>query len=336
MYCSRFFENDLIKFHPQKNIISAFRELASLIKCDSSIDRSNFTTHPLCIQRLDIPESRNISLEQCMYEQATYVANFSNCKKVLWSGGIDSTAALISIMLYDNNFDYNIICTTSSIEEYPWFYDKYVSKMRHSIETSNPNDFYNKVFDGSAVITGQLGDHLFFDYLTIEHKHILLDSPWEVLKLFVNKEKDTCVNMLDIYARNSPIGIKTVEDMYWWLKFIFDWHADFYKPSLVLNKPSNISDHIPFYGSNGFQSWALHNYHSIKISTWDNMSNHKQPLKQYIFDFTKDEQYLNNKQKQNSFKLAFGNQTMMFKHHCLYDNYETPDLKYFLKDCYDT
>lgn len=335
MYCSKFFEDNLIRFnYPKKNVLVAFKEItSSIIKCNSILDRSNFYPHPLLIHAPKIPKIKNISFEQCMYDRAIELSNITGPKKILWSGGIDSTALLISLIKYDSEFNYEIICRPSSLQEYPMFYEKYVSKMHHTIETNNVKDFFNKIFDNSIVITGYLGDELFFNFLMVKNKDIPLEQSWKSLIPLLKNEQDLCVDILETHVLNSPISIKTVGDLYWWINFAFDWTTEIYRPGLVLDNAKNIANHIPFFASDNFQSWALYNYHDIKIPTWNEMHKHKRHLKQYIYEFTKDKEYFDNKQKEDSYTLGFNRERMKFKRHCLYDDYSSPNtLVDFLKE----
>jgi hypothetical protein len=337
LFCSKSFQDKLINYnYPNKNILIALKEIAGLIYCEAPLDRANFYPHPLLIQAPKIPKIKNVSLDECMYERAIEISNMIGRKKILWSGGLDSTATLIALMKYDDISNYQIVCRKSSIEEYPEFYKKYVSKMNYTIETNSVNNFYNKVFDDSIVVTGCLGDHLFFDYLMIKNMEISLDKSWKSLIDILVNEKELCVDILEKHVLNSPISINTVGDMYWWIKFALDWSGDIYKFGLSLDNPKNVSNHMPFFGTDKFQSWALHNYNDIRITQLNEMYKHKHQLKKYIYKFTKDQNYFNNKNKENSYKLGFNSEQMKFKRHCLYDDYTSPSslVDFFNEHCY--
>ena len=332
LYFTSYFLKRLEKYNfPNINQLIALSELGSIAGA-GNIDRLNYSQSPLYINTINVPLARNISLEECFYNKAIELSKIKETKKILWSGGIDSTALLVSLILNDKDFNYKIICRESSIKEYPLFYEKWVSKMNHEIRTDKTSIFFNDIFKDSLVITGYCGDCLVCNYDVVKDTSIELNEPWQKVMKLVTREKDLVYDIIEQHIKHGPVPIKTTNDLYLWLNFLFDWQEDTYKVTMRLDDPKKTVNHVPYYNTEDFQSWALYNFEDITIKTWDNIKTHKKHFKDYIYNFTKDDVYKINKQKIISFPLGF--QESPYTHDLLYDNYEAPTFLQFIKDYY--
>ena len=82
---------------------------------------------------------------------------------LLWSGGIDSTAVLISFLKSiseEQKRMFHIIMSKRSIEEYKLFYDNYVDGKLDVIWTDKQNyvDVYKMALNRGYTVTGDCGD----------------------------------------------------------------------------------------------------------------------------------------------------------------------------------
>jgi hypothetical protein len=299
--------------YPGKKSLMAVENITKLLGKICPIDRTEYIDHPFPIHPIPIPKAMPMSFDECMFLRAKEISEITEKKKILWSGGIDSTALLVALLKYDSEFDYEIVCTPSSLKEYPWFFEKYIKQKKHCIiDEKNPTVFFKNIFDGSYIITGHLGDQLFMNFSIVKKNNLELHSHWsEVFKLVDQQHMEMASFILKTHVEKSPVEIKTVEDIYWWIHFVFDWHSDIFRYSWVLNNPSEIKKHLAFYNTPEFQSWALFNNQKLKIHHWDNLHLHKREIKQYIYEYTHDSEYLLNKYKCNSFTLQF---TQIMRH----------------------
>ena len=104
-------------------------------------------------------------------------------------------------------------------------------------------------------------------------------------------------------VEKSPVKIKTLFDFLWWMNFSLKWqHVSlrmFY--SIEDGKFSLENNFIHFFSAKDFQKWSISN-HECKIKeTW---KSYKYVAKECIYDFHKDEDYLLNKEKEQSLKDA--------------------------------
>lgn len=246
---------------------------------------------------------------------------------VAWSGGIDSTAVALSLIeTKPTNKDLEIICTRTSIEEYPAFYDTH----KAIITIIENDDFFNvKYLEPTGVlVTGDVGDLLFgatrlvYSYADGVDKK---DQPWQDiflkwddpfrLKTAVGvateqpwgpKELASFIQIIEEHISVAPFEIKTAFDLLWWLHFTSKMNYDqMNTTSIIINKnlpliTSNkfdISKRKAFFQNQDFQLWSMAN-HKEKF-TGGNIT-YKQPAKDFIFKMNGDEEYFKNKGKELS------------------------------------
>ena len=179
--------------YPGKKSLMAVENITKLLGKICPIDRTEYIDHPFPIHPIPIPKAMPISLDECMFLRAKEISEITEKKKILWSGGIDSTALLVALLKYDSEFNYEIVCTPSSLKEYPWFFEKYIKQKKHCIiDEKNPTVFFKNIFDGSYIITGHLGDQLFMNFLIVEDDVFLASK----LKYLFDKRQD--INLVKV------------------------------------------------------------------------------------------------------------------------------------------
>ena len=131
-----------------------------------------------------------------------------------------------------------------------------------------------------------------------------LNAPWEetFLKSLVaaglEKNPAGWKQWIQPLLDKSPVKIITTFDILWWLNITLKWQHvvlrifNFRKE--LKKEDFNSVDH--FFRTDDFQKWSFAN-HENKLPDKSNWATYKQPLKQYIFDYTKDEYYFKNKLK---------------------------------------
>lgn len=319
---------------PLKNKIKSHLEFKNILTNVFLCDRTDSGFNIFPMKYSNIPEAKSIDLDDCMDRRAQELNMLSGKKIILWSGGIDSTALLVSMMKRNEINNYEICYTKTSIEEYPWFFEKYIrnSNSKFLDVKNNVNVFYNDIFnDGDIdfIITGYNGDHIFgVDYNCVTDKSISLESDWKVALNLVGKELEVFIESV---AKKSPYQIKTIEDLYHYIYFVFDWNYDIYNNGLLLKDVSKIKKHIPFYDTEYFQSWRLYHFDSLKIHSWDNMKNNKFVAKKYIYDFTKEKDYFKYKQKEISTKKLFSDYSRHNFHNYIMEDFSSGNIKYMKK-----
>jgi len=243
---------------------------------------------------------------------------------VAWSGGIDSTAVAISLLeTQPANKTLEILCTETSIEEYPAFYNKH----KNVITVISNDDFFSLKYlqpDG-VLITGDVGDLLFgatrlvYSYADGVDKK---DQPWQNIFLhwddpfrlknvsidytWGTTETTNFIQQIEEHISVAPFEIKTAFDLLWWLHFTSKMNYDqFNTTSIIVNKnlplitnnKFDITKRSSFYQNQEFQRWSMAN-HKEKF-TGGNIT-YKQPAKDFIFKMNNDYDYYKNKGKELS------------------------------------
>lgn len=233
--------------------------------------------------------------------------------QILWSGGIDSTLALVSIFKELEKRDdlecLEILLSKDSIAEHSTFFRDVIEKKLRYILFEPP--IYDFLDAEKIIVTGEHGDQLFG---SDKAQHFVITNQAfrsfeELLPLVIarklgsTKSVDSIISYLMPQIEKSPVKIETLFDFLWWMNFSLKWQH----VSLRMFYPKEDKrffldeNFLHFFSAKDFQNWSISN-HSLKIKkTW---KSYKFIAKECIFDFHKDENYLLNKEKEQSLKDA--------------------------------
>ena len=219
---------------------------------------------------------------------------------VHWSGGIDSTAILAAMLKnYDAAFLENVhICLNiSSVEENSDFFVKYILNKFRLVDSAywRPNE---DVLSKYIHVTGHFADQLYTSGKLREK---------EVQQAGIINSKILKTELTEVLRYESAkydIEIETQGDLYWWIVFNYCWSEVGFKDIIeftdVMNqKIYNLYNNnwIGWYGSTSYQSWGVSNK---TRSVYSDAKTYKMEIKEYIYDFDKNSQYLLNKEKVSS------------------------------------
>lgn len=275
----------------------------------SNNTKSNLTFSEICDQRaLDI-------VNQARDEQRPI--------HVFWSGGIDSTAALIALLKNIDPKDQKELITVflnkESIDEYPYFYTNVILP---NLKVRVIDDSYDFLLGNPIIVTGELGDQLFGsvimdDLLNLQSSRSNIDIFHQPYKSVMPKflryrlktdDKELVANLMDYLfplIEKCPWPIVSMYDCLWWMNFTLKWqHVDqrfsvgFHLETLDLFNSYKLCAH--FFKTEAFQQWSVANP-DLKIkNTW---ASYKFPAKEYIYEFSKDKCYFEDKHKVPSISL---------------------------------
>jgi hypothetical protein len=305
----------------------------------------NATSHFL-IPMPDLSMSEPRSLTELMDQrgQDIYINSKKINKKimVMWSGGIDSTAVLVSMLKSIPPEEYRdrlVVCLSSdSILENFKFYKNIISN-RIPIIHKTIVDVNQQFLEKYLLLTGELGDAVFgpavgkYTHLVKEEKHLLpyknnLQLLYSTLILFDEVHPECTgkwlVNKINENLEEvNPIQIVSVADWWWWVYVNFKWvnniFVPFHSSDLRKNHRESISPMLTrefldntFFHTDYFHRWSYNNLHNFLPDK--TITSHKKEIKQYIFDFDKNMEFLINKKKQVSigFDLVDGMQRNKF------------------------
>ena len=257
------------------------------------------------------------SFSEVCADRAAFIAqkSFAENRKIqiLWSGGIDSTLALVSIFKELEKRDelnrLEILLSKESVAEYPKFFRDVIEKRLNYVFFEPP--IYDFLDAEKVIVTGEHGDQIFGSD-KIQH-YVNTNQAFrpfeEILPIMIARKLgstelvDSLISFLMPQIEKSPVKIKTLFDFLWWMNFSLKWqHVSlrmFY--SIEDERFSIDKNFIHFFSAENFQNWSISN-HDLKIKkTW---KSYKYIAKECIYDFHKDEYYLLNKEKEQSLKDA--------------------------------
>ncbi|MDC7982225.1 hypothetical protein PQJ75_00635 [Rhodoplanes sp. TEM] len=246
------------------------------------------------------------TLAEIMMERATELVAMGRPLKVFWSGGVDSTAMIVSLLRAGARPDQvEIYLTTDGIAEYQWFFSKVIYGGRLPFRLIRPTESQAPTIGlreypdprgrrrvdprptpgpGDVWVTGELFNCLFGPHNakidiareTDEQADYRLRVPGRVLD-FIAPLIDGC-----------PRPLAGFPDLAWYQMFTCHWVK--HKHRFVMNLPRKPDGYIRFCDTPDFQRWALTNAEP-KMKDERGRPCYKHPLKRFIFEFTGDEAY---------------------------------------------
>lgn len=236
-----------------------------------------------------------------------------------WSGGIDSTSILVSILKVANSDVLSrlvIACNQESIQENAYLYYKYIDQKIQVIALDKftiTQDNYNKILilDGEAAgsIVGwrgltRLSNYKLFDFL---------DTDWRSLKdltKIIPGSNSFVIELILESIKYSQVPINTVYDFIWWYGFNYVIEDMVltkmiaYTHELTPAQSKHLLDNgmFRFYTHPLMQQWSMtslpHRREKIRIS-------HKWHQKNYIYQFDRNDLWYSYKKQQSSYGNEF-------------------------------
>lgn len=230
---------------------------------------------------------------------------------ILWSGGIDSTTAVTAFLKLNQRLDLiTVVCNQDAIRENSRFY---YEQLRGRVKLKATELFMQEFRQGlitDLVVNGEHGD-LTAGY-EFQYDMVNLFGP-EFLRLpttranmtrfflanGMTEQASNCwYDLIIASAESSPRPIETAFDFGWWVSFNWRWQWGAEKFRIRFPKCDNYE---PFFSSDLIQNWSVNQTQpDLRL-----MSDFKPEFKQFIFDYTGDEEYFKHKIKHNSITLYF-------------------------------
>ncbi|MDP3645487.1 MAG: hypothetical protein Q8R25_00160 [bacterium] len=308
--------------------LAGFKRYADFFKIfkstDAFIDRTGTISIPLHTKSIfSIPPYRVFekTYEDICNERAVdllrHAEKSGRTLYVFWSGGIDSTLVLTSLLKYATPLQKkNIIALMSeeSIAENPNFYRDHIhGKLR--VESSVRFPYI--LGDEHVLVSGELNDQLFGSELmgtlmerfgnTVPHNPYNRDM---FITFFSEKIGDMeaavwYVDLFEHFMKSAPVSLSTNHDFIWWITFAGKWQEVYMRMiSYVASRNAHCitkeylaSHYFAFFNTDDFQLWSMNNLDKKIKDEW---RTYKWPAKKIIYNFTKDANYRDNKTKRGS------------------------------------
>ncbi len=304
-----------ISFSSTKKDVELFRQVHGIISDSWLVDRSNIIQLPFKSISTDeyalASSSNSIDIEAASYKRSLDLIKTNKPLYVLWSGGIDSTFVVVSLLLAGiHKEQLYIVCNQDSIKENYNFF-KLLQPLSNIVSTENTIQKLKYSSIDGLILSAEHGDLLYGYDFSSEMLQIFgqdyLNQPAtreNITKFFTHKkmsiESANC--WFDIFVESAKMSnrpIKTTYDFSWWVGFNWRWQYALEKFRMrFLTLPNSTT----FFSGIDMQNWAV--YHEQPKLTC--LKDFKPEYKQLIFKYNKDEDYLNNKIKHESTTLYYG------------------------------
>lgn len=248
----------------------------------------------------------SLSWEDCCFQRSQELLKLNKKKYYIsYSGGIDSTTAMISLLKNWKPEDLKkivLFMSHDSILENINFFNSHLKDF--PIECALGDASHLLLNDDSVLITGELGDQLFGAEAVGEISKLFgeqaIHYPFTDIapKLFtqITGSKKTGLSLFERLhpcTAESPIQLNSAFDFFWWINFSQKWQYVKYRflELETWNPKAIYGKHVlHFYDTLYFQNWSLKN-HDLKIK--NNWESYKFTAKEYIYNFTKNIDDLN-------------------------------------------
>jgi hypothetical protein len=255
------------------------------------------------------------SLEQVFEHRVKYYCNQHNKINLFWSGGIDSTSMVVGFLNHCNHLDQiRVIYSPFSVYENRPFMD-FLRKNFPTLEMLDiSGDVYLTTQLDGVVVTGHGADEFtgsldesFVDKVGIDG----LSQPW---RDYITPD---LVDFCEQYFALAGRPIETVLEARWWYYAITKSQVFPVTVNSFMNNTTDATD-SGFFNCNEFEDYMYFNTDKLIGDTY---TTYKQFLKQYIYMFDGNQDFLHNGRKVNSIQMplyqikmmALQNQYWIFK-----------------------
>jgi hypothetical protein len=226
------------------------------------------------------PEWRNCCLERAREILKTYQGKIY----LAWSGGIDSTTLVASILEVASPEDRKrlvIVLSHHSVLENPGYFERYLLDLpRFNILTDLSSRL---VQEDSVLVTGELGDQIFgSDFLmNLDFKK----SYEETVPALIGRR---VFERLRPIVAEAPFPLRTTHDFFWWFNFTQKWQFVKYRAyeHTTWDLRAAYGKHLlHFFDTVDFQLWSLQNHDLKHRGDW---STYKAAAKDFLCELTND------------------------------------------------
>lgn len=295
------------------------------------VDRTGTVTMPVnTLSLFPIPKLRPFAktFEELCDERAIQVLadaeKLSATMYVLYSGGIDSTCLLVSLLKHatpQQKENIVVLLSHDSIAENPRFYDEHI---RGKLRAGSSISFTERIGEDCYLLSAEhndmvMGSEKIGKMMTLygpESIHQPYDRDMVAGLFSTALSGDAMMGhfYVDLFERirdAAPVPVETNMDFLWWSNFVVKWQSCFHY-ILLFTPPRNAHKvtqeyldkrFISFYNTDEFQLWSMSNPDKRIKDTW---KSYKWVCKDIIYKYNKDAEYRDNKTKKGSLLPLIG------------------------------
>ena len=266
----------------------------------------------------EVMDERCSSLYKFKYDKSWVIA---------WSGGIDSTGIMVSIIRNIPRTDWHnitVACNQFSVWENPKFFLEYIQPYFKIIDSAE-TIFSAATDDSVYVINGEPADQLFSGAISQAMmskygRNYLEKNPITDAGLMIDYMANSngrnqgtppdwqfaewYYECLITNVQSQDVPINTFHDLLWWSYFNFSWISVKIRGVAYgdWGDSPSISPYlqrcIHWFDTDDFQQWAMHNNDLEKYG--ESVGDYKKAAKKYIFDLDHNKYYFKYKTKTHS------------------------------------
>lgn len=212
---------------------------------------------------------------------------------IMYSGGVDSTLVVISLLWAAKYKDIlHIVFTDNSIEENPTFYK---TLEKEGIDLINVPmgelaDYQLRIHNTDYTVTGWCGDQLFGSIINQYYPDSFYFSDWREWV-----REDTAIQQFESAFTYYGLPIKTFGEFTWFMNFSSKWNI--VKNFDTLYSGIHTGNMISFFDHPYFEDWCVSNFDVLHRYPQQDTAHYKVAIKKYIYKYTHDDDYYKNKGK---------------------------------------
>ena len=244
---------------------------------------------------------------------------------VFWSGGVDSTVIVTSILRNSSAQDrenITIACNAASIYENPKFFAEHIQPNFATVD-SRQFKVNKQTLDAYVIIDGDPADAL---YCQTAHP-IMASRQLDLLNLDFRRNQSTLLKILQQLKNSTEdfagwqqsviidniesqsIPVESIHDFFWWRSFNFSWAGTKLRPLQYIQdrSPETVDlffkNFVFWFDSDSYQLWSINNNQPGK-KFGSGLGDYKRVAKDYIYAWNKDQYYHRFKTKKHSVDLV--------------------------------
>jgi hypothetical protein len=230
--------------------------------------------------------------------RALEIVNHNRPIKFFWSGGMDSTLGLCSVLdLLKSDSKLTVYYTPESVIESPDFLD-HIAK--YNVDTKLFNDVWGDAFDpNDLVVTGVIGDDITagLEESFFNESGDWLYRPWQDFFKFRGMDSKS-IELIENKIPNFKHPTNTMLEMRWWFYYAVRHQFWIVKDWLVNLENGVGTNVISFFDTYEFDAWGQ--MHRNDIFSGPEWRHYKQVFKDVIFQHWNNTRYRDFKTKVNS------------------------------------
>ena len=262
-------------------------------------------------------DSKIMAFSEISNKVAQKIINLGKPINVFWSGGLDSTYVLMSLLNF--NVKINVICDYNSILESGNVYERFLKgrvNLDIRISTSREKIFENSKFSDQIFVTGSMSNQMFRHSPAFHNYgfHASLGKKEQAFEKYENIIETKVIDFFKPAIDVFPLKIKTLGDFKFMLNYAFTWanpYHDLYRKMQV----DDIKKIIHFFDDIEFEKWALYNE---EYDPEEMLNNDRKPLRDVLYNSGLKE-YSQLKKKHTSVISIEPNDKMEWV--CMFDDY---------------